>query len=139
MANTHNLFISHSWSYGDAYTKLVQMLDNRSYFFYKNYSVPKDDPIHNAANRKQLYEAIKRQIQYAHVVIIMSGVYSTYSEWINYEIEIAAKGFTFPKPVLAIEPWGSLRTSQKVTDAADLVVGWNTDSIVSGIRKLSSL
>lgn len=139
MANTHNLFISHSWSYGDSYTKLVQMLDNRSHFFYRNYSLPKDDPIHNARNRKQLYEAIKRQIQYAHVVIIMSGVYSTYSEWINYEIEIAAKGFTVPKPILAVEPRGSQRTSKIVTDAADLVVGWNTESIVSGIRELSSL
>lgn len=54
------------------------MLDNRSHFMYKNFSVPKDDPIHNAPNEKLLFEAIKRQIQLSHVVILMSGVYSTY-------------------------------------------------------------
>ena len=37
---THNLFISHSWTYEDTYSKLVGLLTNRAYFRYKNYSVP---------------------------------------------------------------------------------------------------
>ena len=41
----YNLFISHSWDYSDAYSKLCGLLDNASYFSYKNYSVPKDDPL----------------------------------------------------------------------------------------------
>ena len=45
----YNLFISHSWTYTDAYEKLVNLLDGDPYFCYKNYSVPKYDPIHNAA------------------------------------------------------------------------------------------
>ena len=137
MSKTHNLFISHSWAYSDAYEKLTGMLDDRTHFFYKNYSVPKDDPIHNAPNQKLLFEAIKRQMQLCHVVVIMSGVYSTYSKWINNEILIANKEFTVKKPILAIEPWGAKKTSKVVTDAADLVVAWNTESIITGIRKLS--
>lgn len=86
---TYNLFISHSWAYGDAYDKLVGMLDAKSYFDYKNYSVTKNDPIHNAANAQQLKEAIRRQIQPASCVLILAGVYSTYSKWINIEIELA--------------------------------------------------
>ena len=43
----YNLFISHSWSYSDAYNKLTSLLDNANYFTYKNYSVPKDDPAIN--------------------------------------------------------------------------------------------
>jgi len=62
MVTTYNLFISHSWTYGDAYEKLVNFLKQRPYFNYNNYSVPKDDPIHNAPNEALLYEAIKRQI-----------------------------------------------------------------------------
>jgi len=38
----YNLFISHSWTYSDAYDRLVDLLDNASYFSYRNYSVPKD-------------------------------------------------------------------------------------------------
>ena len=45
---THNLFISHSWTYSDSYDKLIGLMDARPYFTYRNYSVPKDDPIHNA-------------------------------------------------------------------------------------------
>ena len=45
---TYNLFISHSWNYSSAYNDLVRLLDSKPYFNYKNYSVPKDDPIHNA-------------------------------------------------------------------------------------------
>ena len=87
MANVYNLFISHSWAYGDAYEKLVNMIDDRPYFSWKNYSVPQDDPIHDAPNQQLLYEAIKRQISHSHVVIILAGVYSTYSKWINKEIQ----------------------------------------------------
>ena len=132
----YNLFISHSWSYSDAYEKLINLLDGAPRFTYKDYSVPKDDPIHNAPNQDKLYEAIKKQIALSQVVIILAGVYASYSKWIDKEIAIAAKEFPLPKPILAIEPWGSEKTSQKVKDNADIIVGWNTDSIVSAIREL---
>lgn len=54
---TYNLFISHSWTYGDAYDRLVDMLNAKPYFSYKNYSVPKYDPIHNVSNDYQLKES----------------------------------------------------------------------------------
>ena len=130
----YNLFISHSWTYSDAYNKLVALLDDAKYFSYKNYSVPKDDPIHNASNSKELYEAIKQQVRYASVVIILAGVYSSYSKWIDKEIEIAQE---LGKPILAIEPWGSEKTSVRVKNAADRIVKWNTSSIVDGIREIS--
>ena len=134
---TYNLFISHSWAYGDAYDKLVTLLDAAPRFSYKNYSVPKDDPIHNAPNEKALYEAIKKQVSAAHVVIILAGVYATYSKWIDKEIKIAASEFLTAKPILAIQPWGAEKTSQKVKESADKIVGWNTQSIVAGIRELA--
>lgn len=134
MSKTYNLFISHSWSYSDAYEKLTGLLNNAKYFSYKNYSVPKDNPIHNADNSKELYDAIKNQIKYAHVVIILAGVYSTYSKWIDKEIEIAKD---LGKPILAIEPWGAERTSAKVKKESDKIVKWNTDAIVNAIREIS--
>lgn len=127
----YNLFISHSWAYSDAYDKLVRMLDSKPYFEYKNYSVPKNDPIHNAPYDYQLKEAIRNQMQHASYVLILAGVYSTYSKWINIEIELAR---SMNKKIIAIEPWGSERTSTVVKNAADQVVKWNTDSIVKAIR-----
>ena len=128
---TYNLFISHSWAYSDAYEKLVNLLNAKPYFDYNNYSVPKNDPIHNAPYEYQLKEAIRKQMQPASCVLIMAGVYSTYSKWINIEIELAK---SMNKKIIAIEPWGAERTSKTVKDAADVIVGWNTDSIVNAIR-----
>lgn len=128
---TYNLFISHSWTYGDAYDRLVEMLNAKPNFSYKNYSVPKNDPIHNAQYDYQLREAIKRQMQPASCILILAGIYATYSKWINIEIELAQQ---MGKTIIAIEPWGSEKTSVKVKNAANKIVRWNTDSIVSAIR-----
>ena len=132
----YNIFISHSWAYSDAYDKLIKKLNDDPRFNFKDYSVPKDSPIHNAPNSTQLSKAIQDQMRFCDVIIILAGVYSTYSNWINKEINIA-KGFTNPKPILAIEPWASEKTSTVVKDNADKIVKWNTSSIVSGIRDLS--
>ena len=135
MAKTYNLFISHSWSYSENYQSLLKLLDNGN-IDYKNYSVPKDDPIHNANNDKELKEAIKQQMQYASVVIVLAGVYSSYSKWIDKEIELAKKGFLLPKKIIAVEPWAAEKTSKTVKDAADMIVKWQTSSIVDAIKKL---
>lgn len=131
----YRLFISHSWTYGDAYKKLVEFFNEHPYFKWTNYSVPKDDPIHNAPNEEALYNAIKAQILPVNCVIILAGVYSTYSKWINKEIEISKK--VFSKPIVAVEPWASERTSKIVKDNADVIVKWQSKSIVDAIRKYS--
>ena len=71
------------------------------------------------------------------VVLILAGVYATYSKWINIEIDLAERGFNQPKPIIAIEPWGSEKTSVRVKQAADRIVKWNTESIVNAIRELA--
>ena len=136
--NTHNLFISHSWTYGDQYERLISLLNERSYFSFQDYSVPKDDPVHDADNQSELRMAIKNHMTPCHVVIVLAGVYATYSKWINIELDLAEKGFTNRKPVLAIRPWGQVNLSARVRDSADRIVGWNTESVVSAIRDLSN-
>ena len=133
---THNLFISHSWSYGDDYNRLINLLRQRRYFQFRDYSVPKDDPVHNAGNEAELTAAIRRQMAPCGVILIMAGVYATYSKWINIEIGLAKGGFTNPKPILAIKPRGNTNVSRVVAEAADEIVNWNTESIVAAIRRL---
>lgn len=127
----YNLFISHSWNYSKQYNNLVALLNANPYFDYKNYSVPKDDPIHDANNQYELKEAIRRQMQPASCVLILAGVYASCSKWINIEIELAK---SMNKRIIAIEPWGSTNTSLTVKMAANEVVGWNTNSVIKAIR-----
>jgi hypothetical protein len=132
---SRSLFISHSWAYTDAYEKLVALLDAAPNFQYKNYSVPRNDPVHNAPTTEALYKAIKNQMVFCDVVLIMAGKYATYSAWIDREIQIAKKDFS--KPIVGVRPWANTQVSSVVSNAADRLVNWNTNSIVSAIRELA--
>jgi len=131
---SRNLFISHSWSYPNAYNGLVKLLNAAPLFQYRNYSVPKDDPVHNASSAAALYEAIKQKMIFCDVILIMAGKYATYSKWIRNEIIIAKQDYS--KPIVAIRPWASTQVSSVVRDSADRIVAWNTSSIVSAIRAM---
>ncbi len=134
---TYNLFISHSWTYANQYYRLFNLLRRRGYFEFRDYSVPPDDPIHHADTDTQLRQAIRNHMTPCHVVLILAGVYATYSKWINIEIDLAQKGFIAAKPIIAIRPWGNERISEPVRLAADRIVGWNTESVVRAIRDLA--
>ena len=133
---TYHLFISHSWTHDDHYKNLVNLLNQAQYFDYRNLSIPKDDPVHSSTDRK-LSLAIHNKMQSCGVVVVLAGVYATYSKWIDKEIKIAKSGFSKPKPILAIEPWASEGVSQVVKDNASRIVGWSTGSIVGAIRELA--
>lgn len=132
---TYKLFISHSWAYSDAYEKLISLMDKAPRFSYSDYSIPKDDPVHTRGSDSVLYEAIKNRMSFCNVILILAGVYSSYSKWIEKEIKIANSEFVKRKPIIAIEPWNSEKTSRIVKDNASIVVGWNTASVVDAIRK----
>lgn len=127
----YNIFISHSWAYSDNYDRLLSLLRNHPSFTFKDYSVPKNDPIHHCPYDHQLRAAIENQIRPSSCVLILAGVYATYSKWINIEIEIAKR---LGKRIIAIQPWGAEKTSSVVKNNADVIVNWNTNSIITAIR-----
>lgn len=133
----YNLFISHSWDYPDAYKSLKTMLDEAPYFNYKDYSVPEEKALtiyNKTYYEKELRNKIAEKMKFCSVVLIFAGVYASYSESIQMEISIA---LDLGKPIIAIEYWGSERTSVIVKNAADRVVKWNTNSIVDAIKEIS--
>ena len=134
---TYHLFLSHSWRYSDEYERLISLLRRDRTFFFRDYSVVDSDPILGVRSNKELSLAIKEQMSFASVVLVLAGVYSTYSKWINEELRIAKEGFVQPKPIVAVEPWGSKRTSATVKVVADKVVRWNTKSVVQAIREVA--
>ncbi len=133
----YHLFISHSWKYPEAYDGLVSLLNKDYWFSYKDYSVPRDEPL-TIYNRlyyeSELKNKIRNQMRSCHVVLILAGVYASYSDSINMEIEIANE---LGKPIIAIQPWGAEKTSQIVKSNADAIVGWNSSSIIDAIKRYS--
>lgn len=134
-----HVFISHAWAHSHHYNTLADWIFNghwrsgQASIDFRNYSVPRADPIHDAKNDRQLAVAIYNQIGRSHVVVIPTGMYAHYSRWIRKEIDGAKH---YAKPILAVVPWGQLRRPSVVADAADKVVGWNSEPIVKAIWSL---
>ena len=131
--------ISHSWAHSGHYETLRGWIFEPNWRFGQaalrllDYSVPKDDPIHNAPTDQQLRDAIYRRIERSHVVVIPTGMYANYSKWIRKEIDGAGiKG----KPILAVNPWGQQCTASVVGSAAARTVGWREESVITGIWDL---
>lgn len=132
MNKNYRLFISHSWAYSDAYEKVVNMIKGQGIVFY-DHSVPQNNPIHTNGTDKQLKAAIEAKIKGTSCILILAGVYSTYSKWIKKEIDIAR---AYQKKIIAIEPWASEKTSTIVKVNADEIVKWQGGSIAKAIREL---
>lgn len=132
MPKTYRLFISHSWKYGDAYDRLIEFLDLQRVSYY-DHSVPKNDPIHTNGTEKQLCEAIDAKIRGCSGVIILAGVYASYSKWINEEIKISKR---YGKLIIAVEPWDSEKTSAVVKNYANKIVKWQSKSLAKAIQEL---
>ena len=130
--SSYRIFISHSWKYSERYLRAVKFLNDASNFFWSNSSVPVDKAFDGMSN-SELKEQLTKQMRYAQCVVILAGMYTNHSDWIDYEIDEAIR---MGKPILAIKPWGAERTPQRVINAADQVVSWNSKSITDAIKAL---
>jgi hypothetical protein len=127
---TRMLFISHAWQYDDAYLKLVEWFDGASNFSWKNCSIPSTDALPDKTT-KGLAAGITRQISPAQGVLLIAGMYAAHSGWIDYEIGEARR---MNKTIIGIRPWGQERMPVKVQEASDVLVNWNSASIIQAIR-----
>lgn len=139
--STHNihLFISHAWQYSDHYDTLVNWIFDENWssgqasLDFKDYSIPQNDPVHTNGTDKELKAAIDARIARSSVIVIITGVYASYSKWIQKEIDSSV---LYGKPILAVNPWGAQKTSTVVAEAATKSVGWDKKSVVDGIWEL---
>jgi len=109
---------------------MVEYLKTAPYFSWRDYSVPEHDPLPTDKLAQRLYN----QIRPVNSVIIVAGMYVPRSDWILTEIKIAKK---LNKPIIGVKPWGARAVPIIVRSVAEEIVGWNTDSIVSAIRRYS--
>lgn len=133
---TYNIFISHAWRYSDDYNKVVQWLNeaqDERILTWKNYSVPQHDPLidpNTTVGKTTLKNMLKNQISPSSKVIIISGMYVAHSEWIDYEIDTSVG---YSKYIIGLRPWSQERVPVKVQTNADIMVGWNKQSVINAV------
>ncbi len=122
-----NVFIPHRWNNGD-YKELSDLLD-RAKFNVRDYSVPKDDAFDSIDERYNVDPQIKRQIQYASVVVCSNRPANSKgvsSEEIKFSVDIG-------KPVVAVAI--TSKTSSVITELGIPVVAKRKDSLEKWIEK----
>ncbi|WP_211299322.1 TIR domain-containing protein [Methylovulum psychrotolerans] len=104
-----HVFISHAWAHSGHHETLASWIFGENWSVgqksldFRNFSVPKDDPVHNVTSAPQLKTAIYNQVARSHVIVIPSEMYAAYSNWIQKEIDGAKQ---YSKPILVVNPWG---------------------------------
>lgn len=138
---SYDVFVSHAWEYSERYFGVIGLLDtakaNLSWFSYRDYSVPKHDPIvatDEQVKIAKLTALLKEQIRQASVVIVPAGMYVNNRFWIQKEIDLAKKGFLYPKPLVGIRRRGQQRTPAELEEQCDAMVNWNSGSLATAIR-----
>ena len=126
------IFISHAWSYYKHYWTLVNWFKEEANFSWSNCSVPNHDGLPDKTS-KGLSAGMTRQIAPAQIVLIIGGMYSAHSAWIEYEIKEAQR---MSKTIIGIRPWAQERVPKIVQDASVCgLVGWNRASVISVVRQ----
>jgi hypothetical protein len=132
----YHIFISHAWKYSDDYQTVVKWIDEAKadgILNWSNYSVPYHDPLvdpSTTVGKNKLQKLLENQISPASKIIVISGMYAAYSDWIDFEIDTSvSKG----KYIIGLKPWGQERIPVKIQNNADIMVGWNKSSVINAI------
>ena len=131
MARIYKVFISHSWSYITDLKSLQTLLENRGYFNVQFEEASPDEPI-NSDNADYIKSRLRGKIKNSDVILGIAGVYASHSDWMAWELDTAIKNNI---PIIGVAPRGAERISTVVTSKSKEDVRWNTESIVSAIRR----
>lgn len=141
MAMTHNLFISHGWSYEDSYYRILDYLDqisnNYEEFDYINHAEPEPDAP-DLSYTDELKVEYTDQINKSDLVMILADQYRdpepdepNFKFWIDFAVEQARQN---SKPVIGIRPWNETQTPVDISNAPDQWVDWNPEAIKKAIE-----
>lgn len=137
----YDVFISHAWEHSERYWGVLGLLDtarkNLRWFDYRNYSVPKHDPITDPNEKVRIAKLtglLKEQIRQASCIIVSAGMYVNKRFWIQKEIDLAREAFSEPKPIIGIHRRCQQRTPQELIDQANEMVNWNSGSLAEAVR-----
>lgn len=131
MAKTYKIFISHSWDHVDDLRRLRNLLEQRGYFHVEFTEASPDNPI-NSDKSKYIRIVLSQKIESSDIVLGIAGVYASYSDWMEWELD---KAIEKNIPIVGVVPWRHERISKIVSSRAKETVRWNTESIVSAIRR----
>ncbi|MGR2676461.1 TIR domain-containing protein, partial [Klebsiella pneumoniae] len=96
----YTAFVSHSWDYDKQLKNLKSLIEKNSTITIDYSEVTVDNRI-NSEQRDYIRGVLKKRIISSDVFLVMAGMYTSYSDWMKWEIETAKKNNI---PVIAVKP-----------------------------------
>lgn len=137
MSTTKNVFISHHHKDDKSVTDFTNLLAGKDYTI-RNSSIRVKPGNQERLNKKMVSDdTIKRLIRmkmaWAGTVVVLIGAQTHSRDWVNWEIEEAAKQ---EKRVIGVFMQGAKDSDipENLEKYGDGLVGWNSDKIIAGLE-----
>lgn len=130
-----NVFISHIHADDEGIPRLKDLVARHG-MICRDGSIT-TGKFNNASNEEYIkYEILKPRIEWASVLVVYISSETKNSDWVNWEIECAARE---GKRIVGVRAWGEKDCEQPkaLKKYADEVVGWNGESIIDAINGTS--
>ncbi|HSO26287.1 MAG TPA: TIR domain-containing protein [Methanobacteriaceae archaeon] len=125
---TYQLFITRVSETDEEYGRFTGRLNDTYDFNYENHS---NNVLSGKSDKEELKNALKDTINKVEMVIILAGLYPTYSNMIMAVLELAQ---ALEKPVLLIRPYGMEDVPKELEEASNGVIGWSASCIAGAIK-----
>jgi hypothetical protein len=129
-ANPIRLFVTHTWTENDDYTRVFEYLEASGNFYYLTTGQPQaKKPIDKESQREDL----RRQIAPCEVVVVVPGAYFAAPDLVLFQMNFAKAA---DRPIVAMENFGSVDPLPKaIKDVADEVCAWNERMLIDALRR----
>ena len=127
------LFASHSWDHSRHRDGLHTLLSPnwKKGVEFHDLSASEEHPLHYGDDHDRLVRLLADRIERCDAVLLLAGMYSSYSYWIQVEANLARH---FKKPILAIAPNGQQRLSATAIEASPYEpIRWRGESVRGAI------
>lgn len=126
-----NVFISHYGKDDESVQALKKMLGDKGYIL-RNSSIDSTKP-NDAKNPEYIQGLLRDGISWAGTTIVLIGPQTHTREWVNWEIEQAAKQ---GKPIVGVFIQGAKDSDipEAFQKFGDALVGWNSGKIIDAIN-----
>ena len=127
-----NVFISHIHEDDEGLPKLKNLVAQRG-MTCRDGSIT-TGKFNNASNEEYIkYDILAPRIRWASVLVVYISPETKDSDWVNWEIEYAARA---GKRIVGVWAWGEkdCELPEALERHADAVVGWNGESIIDAIN-----
>ncbi len=128
--NPIRVFVTHTFSEDPDYHRVFEYLESTPNFFYVNTSDVEAMP--TTGGKEALKDVLRKQIESAEVVIVLSSLYADNRDWIGYQMDVAR---AHDLPMIALEQFGGVgNVPDEVKGRAAQIVEWNERIIVDALR-----